>query len=143
MYFRALRGLISRFVWGGKKSRIAGSVLFRRKEKGGLALPDFYKHYKAVLTRVIEWSKGVLDRRWVNLEHSLSGKDLSHIIWNPPKYRALSAEISVLTQNALKLWDQVHMHNKWLYNSPLIYLKDNFFEPGRWEGIGLKGTVYK
>lgn len=133
VYFRALKGLISRFVCCGKKPRIASSVLSRRKEKGGLSLPDFYKYYKAVvLTRVIEWSKGGLERRWVNIEHSMSSKDLSHIIWNPPKYRALDTETPTLTHNALKVWDQVHMQNMWTYNSPLISLKENyFFAPGK------------
>lgn len=135
LYFRALRGLILRFVWGGKKSGIARSVLSRRKEKRGMALPDFNKYYKAVvLTRVIEWSKGVLDKRWVNIEHSLSSIDLGHIIWNPPNYRALSTNTAALTRNTLKYWDQIHIQNKWTYNSALIFLKDNtFFEPGRRE----------
>lgn len=59
LFFRALKGILSRFVWGGKKPRIASSVLSRRKEKGGLSLPDFYKYYKAVvLSQVIERTKG-------------------------------------------------------------------------------------
>lgn len=87
-----------------------------------------------VLTRVIEWSKEINDRRWVTIEHSLCNRDLSHIIWNPPKFRALGTETAALTHNSLKIWDQVHTQNKWTYNSPLIYLKENiFFEPGRRE----------
>lgn len=83
------------------------------------------------LSRVIEWSREASDKRWVNIEHSLSSTHLGHMIWNPPKYRTLSTNISDLTLNTLKLWDQIHIQNKWYYNSPLIYLKDNtFFEPG-------------
>lgn len=87
----------------------------------------------------------------MNLEHYLSNTDLRRIIWNPPKFRALGIKTASLTRNTFKYWDLVHTQNKWTHNSPLIYMKDNFFfEPGRrevggnWlkdEGIQLKNVL--
>lgn len=35
-----------------------------------------------------------------------------------------------ITHTALKIWDTIHIQNKWVYNSPLIYLKENeYFAP--------------
>lgn len=83
------------------------------------------------LSRVMEWSRAVSDKRWVNIEHNMSSTQLGHIIWNPPQYRLLGTKTSELTRITLKLWDKTHSQNNWDYNSPLIYLKDNkFFEPG-------------
>lgn len=112
-YLRALRGLMAKFVWGNKKPRIAHKVLTRGKKQGGLALPDLSKYYKSVmLSRVMEWSKSTSEKRWVNIEHSLSSTHLGHTIWNPPKYRVLSTNTSDITLNTLKLWDQIHTQNR-------------------------------
>lgn len=48
-----------------------------------------------------------------------------------PQYRTLGLNTHELTCSTLNIWDRLHTQNKWDYNSPLIYLKDNeFFEPG-------------
>lgn len=79
----------------------------------------------------MEWAKEANDKRWVNIENFTSITQLSHVIWNPPQFRTLGPNTHVITHNAFKIWDQIHLQNKWEFNSPLIYLKDNeFFSPG-------------
>lgn len=66
------------FVWCGKKTRIAFTVLSRGKKQGGLAIPDLKKYYNAVaLTRVMEWAREVSDKRWVNIENSMSNTQVT------------------------------------------------------------------
>lgn len=98
-------------------------------------MPDFNRYYIAVvLARVMDWSKKESEKRWVNIEHNLSNTNLGHVLWNPPKFRALSSNTTVLTRNTFKYWDLIHKRNKWTYNSPLIYMKNNIlFEPGKRE----------
>lgn len=95
-------------------------------------LPDFSNYYKAIIIEwALEWGKSSKNKRWVNLETGLSKVSLSHMIWNPPHYRNLGKDTHYITHHTLKIWDQIHYLNKWEYNSPLIYIKDNpFFPPG-------------
>lgn len=84
-FFRTLIGLISRYVWKNKKPRISNTVLRREKALGGLGFLDFRNDHKAiVLARALHWAKGSVNKRWVNLEISLSNARLNHIIWNTP-----------------------------------------------------------
>lgn len=106
---------------------------------GGLAIPDFRNYYKAiVISRALEWGKNSKNKRWVNLELGLSNARLNHMIWNPPCQRSLGKETHYITHLTLKIWDQMHQINKWEYNSPLIFLKDNVFFPPRDGGGGRK-----
>lgn len=136
-YFRILTGLISRFVWNNKKPWIAFTVLSKEKAQGGLAIPDFKKYYYAiVLSWALDWAKEGPNKRRVNLEMGLSNAQLNHLIWNPPHYRNLGPNTHDITLHIVKIWDQIHSHNKWEYNSPLIYLKDNEFFPPGTEAVG-------
>lgn len=92
-----------------------------------------------VLTQVVEWAKEVNEKKWVNIENAMSGTQLRRMIWNPPQHRVLGVNTHEITRTALKIWDTTHTQNNCVYNSPLIFLKENeYFAPGkgRWEGIG-------
>lgn len=112
-------------------------MMSREKAQGGLGIPDLRNYHKAiVLARALDWAKGSVNKRWVNLEMSLSNVRLNHMIWNPPQHRNLGVDTHVLTHLTLKIWDQIHRTRKWEYNSPLIYLKDNTYFPPGMEEVG-------
>lgn len=55
--FRDLKQMVTKFIWQGKRARLAYHLLTCPGREGGLALPGFQEHYRAAQLRVItEWS---------------------------------------------------------------------------------------
>lgn len=54
-YLRKLKSFIMKTVWKNRRARVYFDTLKQEKKKGGLAVPDFQKYYKAILvSRAIE-----------------------------------------------------------------------------------------
>lgn len=67
--FNEWDGMISRFVWNGKRPRIRFKTLQLAKEKGGRALPCFQDYfYAAQLKPLICWCIPSYEARWKTLE---------------------------------------------------------------------------
>lgn len=145
-YFKKLKSIIMRAVWKNRRARVSFDILKQEKRKGGLAIPDIQGYYRATLvSRAIEWFRENTQKRWVNIENSLSKAHLGHLIWNPPHYRVLDINTHSLTKAVFRVWDIVYKQVNNTYNSPLISLSENdYFAPGKKEIGGSwikKGTV--
>ncbi|XP_040274347.1 olfactory receptor 1468-like [Bufo bufo] len=125
-YYVRLKREISKFVWDGKRARLACSVLCRPKDKGGIGLPDPELYGKAVsLSRVVDWLTGPIEKPWVFMEQCEFGSSISGLLVGMEKFPAQNKSLNPIVRATLSTWN-------WLQNtqymiplpSPLLQIRD-------------------
>lgn len=121
-FFTLLQTMISRFIWRDSHPSLSRAVLYHSKSSGGLALPNLKAYYHAVvLSRVADWKYAKASKLWVQLEHIISGMDLSAAPWIPRFSRNLAQKTSSFTTSSLDVWDALHKKFSSAYHSPRWY----------------------
>lgn len=68
-FFSQLTAYLGKFIWAGKKPRIALTNLYKPKCLGGVGLPNAQEYYKvAILDQAKHWFSCKTDNRWTQLE---------------------------------------------------------------------------
>lgn len=68
-FFKVIKTIFSKYILQNKKPRVNDNLLTGKKKKGGMALPDVGRYYKAIiLARLVEWGNINTKKRWVKME---------------------------------------------------------------------------
>lgn len=106
-FFRKITSLMLKFIWNQSRPRLKLTVLQRRKEDGGVGLPDFFHYYVASRAGcIIDLFHGINSKRWVSLEYRLSPLPPTSILWLPPSSRPSLPNKSFLMTSLIPFSDQ-------------------------------------
>ena len=71
-YWSKLQSAVPTFIWKRKRPRLKMSTLQRRREDGGLSVPDFkFYFWSFVLRPLLTWFNPSISVSWCSLESSM------------------------------------------------------------------------
>ena len=129
IFFTELDQIISQFVWKYKKPWTAKAVLRKKKETGGINLPDFRLYYKATIFKTVwYWHKDRNIDQWNKIEspeinpHTLDTLSLTKKarIYNGGKTIPLTSGAGKTGQPLVKEWNEhfltpyTKINSKWI-----------------------------
>ncbi|CAH2276704.1 Hypothetical predicted protein [Pelobates cultripes] len=112
-YLREAQRDMNRFVWGGQKARVKGTLLRAPARKGGLALPDIKSYYQAAtLAALLPHFTTTTTLQWVHLEKlAVKPFDIPTLLWLPNRFRPEVTQMPAQIKIALNTWDKIrHKH---------------------------------
>uniref|UniRef100_A0A8C5R0F1 Reverse transcriptase domain-containing protein n=1 Tax=Leptobrachium leishanense TaxID=445787 RepID=A0A8C5R0F1_9ANUR len=125
---------IDKFVWSGRRPRIARRLMYIPKTSGGLALPNLKLYLSAaLLTQIAEWHLPIAQKRWVDIENDMMLPDLlPFFMWLPKSARKDQRLRCPLVSHSLHTWDTLSRKFSLTAEiSPLLPLYRNpWFLPG-------------
>lgn len=111
-FFLQLTNKLKKFIWAGKKPRIALTQLYKPKYLGGVGLPNAHVYYQvAILEQSCNWFSCQTDNRWSEIEQEITpGHDLPALLIaaclhhrpESPPYPTIQVSIAALS-SMLKL----------------------------------------
>uniref|UniRef100_A0A669E9I5 Reverse transcriptase zinc-binding domain-containing protein n=1 Tax=Oreochromis niloticus TaxID=8128 RepID=A0A669E9I5_ORENI len=131
--------LVSRFIWKGVKPRIRFKTLQLRKEKGGLALPNFKEYfYAAQLRYIVYWCSPDYTSKWKRIE-------INYCSSCDPQARLgeetiQPTNVNLITEFTIKLWWIIVKKYRIIEDCKLLIWPaySQKFQSGQWDSTFLR-----
>uniref|UniRef100_A0A669CJ85 Reverse transcriptase domain-containing protein n=1 Tax=Oreochromis niloticus TaxID=8128 RepID=A0A669CJ85_ORENI len=131
--------LVSRFIWKGVKPRIRFKTLQLRKEKGGLALPNFKEYfYAAQLRYIVYWCSPDYTSKWKCIE-------INYCSSCDPQARLgeetiQPTNVNLITEFTIKLWWIIVKKYRIIEDCKLLIWPaySQKFQSGQWDSTFLR-----
>lgn len=149
-YFKELNRHLSMFIWNKTTPRIRREFLEKKREDGGLALPNFLYYYRATnIQKKLFWLEDPSEPEspsWARMEkYSSSPISLSSLICSSLPLSKHHWTNNVVVQGSLKIWFQFRIHFKFrnaLVATPIqsnVHFAPSLIDPSfqRWHRKGL------
>lgn len=118
-----LTSIMLNFIWSCRHPKLKTMIFTRKKEDGGVSLPDFYLyHVAAIFTSITDLFNDKESKIWVSLEHQISLFPTTLIFWTVPTHRAGLGQRSFLMSSVLPFSDHLKKYQLSSRPSPLTHV---------------------
>lgn len=98
--------LTIKFIWNQSRPHLKTAILTRKKEEGGVGLPDFHLYHIAPLFNcVIDLFHSRYSKLWVSLVYQISPYPTTSILWMSPDHREKTDQRLFLMSSLLTFSD--------------------------------------
>lgn len=111
-HWSKLQSATTKFIWNRKRPRLKLSVLQRRREDGGLAVPDFKLYFWSfVLRPLLSWFNPDSSVSWRMLEsNAVQSWTLQDVLFSNSSKKQCQLRFGPLISYLVLLWRQVETH---------------------------------
>lgn len=126
-YWDKIHGLVTNFIWKGKRPRLKLTTLQRGRENGGLAVPNFKFYFWAYVLRPLSiWLDPNISVSWRAIEENLASPHrLQDLVRSSLSSKHAKAKLGPILSSLLSVWLLVekatHSYLKWHTHSPVFY----------------------
>lgn len=147
-YWRKLQSGVSRFIWKGKRPRLKMSILHRRREDGGLFVPNFKLYFWSfVLRPLLCWFDPHSSVSWRSLESTLVEPwPLQDLLFANVSNKQCQLRFGPIISYLVRTWRLVEAHchilSKWhtlspIFNNKALLIGGRPISSPQWEQSGI------
>ncbi len=117
-YWEKIHSIITRFLWRGRRPKIKLTNLQRKKELGGLSVPNFKLYFHALTLRpLLNWFSERTSPQWLNIEKKLvAPTSLNDCLFTGLSVNKCKLEYSSVIANAIQNFRKIERIYNWTSN---------------------------
>lgn len=148
-YWAKLQSATSKFIWNRKRPHLKLSVLQRRREDGGLAVPDFKLYaWSFALRPLLAWFDSTSSVSWCTLESNIVQPwTLQDVLFSNISRKQCQLRFGPIISHLVAVWRLVEIHCqlscKWhtfspIFNNNAILIGGRPISAPQWERRGAR-----
>jgi hypothetical protein len=148
MQIKAIKDLITKFIWNKKPAKVKYSAMINDIEQGGLKLQDFESKLYSLK---LKWIKAMCDNdskgTWKEFINSHSKQDISQLMTHNKSYSEYNTLGDSFYDDIMKIWAEIHFFNptrsedvinQRICNNSLIKIEHSVITEKKWPFANIK-----